>query len=95
LGVIDIDVSVGFTKNPVQPAPNASKAAIPIIQPFRPELSIFLNLQQDSNPNSACKIVAERFRLKWHPVPTSDNIDLAIRTGTNENLAGKLKKLRD
>jgi hypothetical protein len=30
-----------FTKNPVHPAPNTSKAATPIIQPFRPELRIF------------------------------------------------------
>jgi hypothetical protein len=38
---MDIDVSVGLTKNPVQPAPNSSKAAVPMIQPFRPELRIF------------------------------------------------------
>jgi len=35
------DIEFGwFTKNPVHPAANTSRAAIPMIQPFRPELRI-------------------------------------------------------
>jgi hypothetical protein len=70
---MDIDVSVGLTKNPVHPAPNTSKAATPMIQPFRPELRIFEPSAGQFKPNSACKIVAETFDPESHPVPTSDN----------------------
>lgn len=66
-------MSVGLTKNPVQPAPNSSKAAVPMIQPFRPELRILKPSAGQFKPNSACKIVAERFDPESHPVPTSDN----------------------
>jgi hypothetical protein len=40
-----------FTKNPVHPAPNTSKAAIPMIQPFRPELRIFKTFIRTLSPN--------------------------------------------
>jgi hypothetical protein len=37
-----------LTKNPVHPAPNTSKAAIPMIQPFCPKLRIFRSLSRTS-----------------------------------------------
>jgi hypothetical protein len=81
-----------LTKNPVHPAPNTSKAAIPIIQPLRPELRILRPFSSTLLTTRFCKIVAEIFSAKPRPVPTSDN---TLEWNKNADATANLQKNRE